>query len=59
MRNMQERELKMLENHEKYQRIWKNNLHQLETARERINAEGMSKNHKMNKNITEKGDTLI
>ena len=26
LRNMHERELKMLENHEKYQRIWKSNL---------------------------------
>lgn len=59
LKNMQDREVKMLNNYEKYQRIWRNNLQPIEVARSRINEEGMSKNHKANKQLTEKGDTLI
>ena len=33
LKQMQEREVKMLQNFEKYQKIWRNNLQYIEVAR--------------------------
>jgi len=46
--NQLQRETKMLDNYEKYQKIWYKNLHKFDVARNRLNNGVHSKNHKAN-----------
>lgn len=46
--NQFQRETKMLDNYERYQKIWYKNLHKFEAARSKLNNGVYSKNHKAN-----------
>jgi hypothetical protein len=38
----------MLDNYEKYQKVWVNQLKGIQNARDRINIKGLNPNYKMN-----------
>jgi hypothetical protein len=48
MLNKENRETKMMQNYDKYNNIWYNNLEQYSNARDRVNEKGIALNYRVN-----------
>ena len=59
LQNVELRDVRKIQNYDKYQKIWCNNIHEFERARSRLNDSALAKNSKINAEQTKKGDITV